>query len=240
MARVAPESPKAYRIATNNCLGNTERQGVIMFPINDSYPKIILTDDDLQLFTNEIDSLDDLEEDFDFIFNSFYFVYDGKKNNKGTIGVRKSENWISVDNGGIEDARYLYSKKEFRTNFDNDDDAVYTLRLYATLMKYIMKKVNERNVREIKTESKTKRKLNDDISEKTNKTENNIYLFKDIIKYVNKENTGLKNKFTCECWQVKGHYRHYKSGKVVFVHSYKKGKKRETSQTKGKKYFLSE
>ena len=107
-------------------------------------------------------------------------------------------------------------------------------------MKYIMKKVNERNVREIKTESKTKRKLNDDISGRTNKTENNIYLFKDIIKYVNKENTGLKNKFTCECWQVKGHYRHYKSGKVVFVHSYKKGKKRETSQTKGKKYFLSE
>lgn len=29
VARVAPESPKAYRIATNNFLGNTERQGEI-------------------------------------------------------------------------------------------------------------------------------------------------------------------------------------------------------------------
>lgn len=30
---------------------------------------------------------------------------------------------------------------------------------------------------------------------------------------------------TCERWSVRGHFRHYKSGKVVFIESYEKGKK---------------
>lgn len=30
----------------------------------------------------------------------------------------------------------------------------------------------------------------------------------------------------CEAWMVRGHYRHYKSGKVVFIRSHIKGKGR--------------
>lgn len=33
-------------------------------------------------------------------------------------------------------------------------------------------------------------------------------------------------KITCPCWGVRGHYRHYKSGKVVFIEAYQKGKDR--------------
>ena len=33
-------------------------------------------------------------------------------------------------------------------------------------------------------------------------------------------------KRRCEAWQVRGHYRHYKNGKVVFVKSYTKGQGR--------------
>lgn len=35
-----------------------------------------------------------------------------------------------------------------------------------------------------------------------------------------------KHKFTCDLWEVSGHWRTYKSGKTVFVRPYKKGKKR--------------
>ncbi len=35
-----------------------------------------------------------------------------------------------------------------------------------------------------------------------------------------------KHEIACPCWSVRGHYRHYKSGKVVFIESYEKGKSR--------------
>lgn len=35
-----------------------------------------------------------------------------------------------------------------------------------------------------------------------------------------------KHTFTCDLWEVSGHWRTYKSGKTVFVRPYKKGKKR--------------
>lgn len=35
------------------------------------------------------------------------------------------------------------------------------------------------------------------------------------------------HNITCPSWGVAGHYRHYKDGKVVFIKSYRKGKKRD-------------
>lgn len=46
-------------------------------------------------------------------------------------------------------------------------------------------------------------------------------------------------KFTrySEGWSVRGHYRHYKSGKTVYIESFEKGKSKET-KNKAKKYIL--
>ena len=41
-----------------------------------------------------------------------------------------------------------------------------------------------------------------------------------------KELPNRHNNIVCPCWGVAGHYRHYKNGKVVFIESYRKGKKR--------------
>lgn len=38
---------------------------------------------------------------------------------------------------------------------------------------------------------------------------------------------GTKHNMQCQAWGVMGHYRHYKSGKVVWIEPYKKGKKRD-------------
>lgn len=40
------------------------------------------------------------------------------------------------------------------------------------------------------------------------------------------ESKRIKREIKCESWGVRGHYRHYKNGKVVFVKPYVKGKKR--------------
>lgn len=43
----------------------------------------------------------------------------------------------------------------------------------------------------------------------------------------------------CACWKVRGHYRHYKSGAVVYVRPHVKGPERETAQVPGREYSLS-
>lgn len=68
-----------------------------------------------------------------------------------------------------------------------------------------------------------------------------IYLLDEIIEYVNENELQLKttgtHKINCPCWGVRGHYRHYKSGKTIFVKEYKKGKER-TRETKQKIYIV--
>lgn len=41
-----------------------------------------------------------------------------------------------------------------------------------------------------------------------------------------------------EGWSVRGHYRHYKSGKVIFIESFEKGKNRSQASQKKTKYQL--
>lgn len=42
--------------------------------------------------------------------------------------------------------------------------------------------------------------------------------------------TKEKHEILCPAWSVRGHMRHYKSGKVVFINPYIKGKKRNESE----------
>lgn len=49
--------------------------------------------------------------------------------------------------------------------------------------------------------------------------------------YINDEELSKRhNNITCPCWGVAGHFRHYKSGKTVFISSYRKGKKRNNPE----------
>ncbi len=44
--------------------------------------------------------------------------------------------------------------------------------------------------------------------------------------------------YMCEDWEVRGHWRHYKNGKKVFINSYHKGVKRNEGIEKDKTYTL--
>ena len=47
-------------------------------------------------------------------------------------------------------------------------------------------------------------------------------------------------EITCPVWEVRGHMRHYKSGKTVYVAPYRKGKERDSaSAVPGKEYVLT-
>ena len=47
-------------------------------------------------------------------------------------------------------------------------------------------------------------------------------------------------EITCPVWTVRGHMRHYKSGKTVYVAPYRKGKERDSaSAVSGKEYVLT-
>lgn len=59
------------------------------------------------------------------------------------------------------------------------------------------------------------------------------YTIRDLPK---REEHKRKIKRHCLAWSVRGHYRHYKNGKVVFVEQYMKGKKKEAGNYEPKRY----
>lgn len=71
---------------------------------------------------------------------------------------------------------------------------------------------------------------------------NKIYLLDEIIEYVNENRLRITSSGThtinCPCWIVRGHYRHYKSGKIVFIKSYEKGKEKDKMDARGKVYVI--
>ena len=108
------------------------------------------------------------------------------------------------------------------------------MKFITKFKQYIMNKSYERktiqkNVVKLKT-NKTTRKV-------TSVKKNNVqYLLNDIVEYVS-HNSGIHN-ITCECWVVRGHFRHYKSGRIVFIKPYEKGKKRNSIKPADKIYKL--
>lgn len=69
-----------------------------------------------------------------------------------------------------------------------------------------------------------------------------IYLLDDLIEYVDKnrlnKNEDSGHEIQCPCWSVRGHYRHYKSGKTIFIKNYLKGKEKDGKKPKYKEYIV--
>ena len=71
-------------------------------------------------------------------------------------------------------------------------------------------------------------------------TDRVCFLLKDIIRYTGTHQTKKSVKYSCECWGVRGHLRHYDNGHVSFIAPYKKGKKRDVLEPRSKTYLLGE
>ena len=121
---------------------------------------------------------------------------------------------------------------------DNIRLSVYALAI-RNIKQYIMNESYKRKV--IVKNNMTVEGTNDykDLKKKINdhKGQYIACLLKDIVNYA----TVIGHKeIHCECWSVRGHFRHYKNGKIVWVKSYEKGTKRNTGLiTSGKNYKLA-
>lgn len=66
----------------------------------------------------------------------------------------------------------------------------------------------------------------------------NTIRFKSTNTRASKILTSRKYERIADCWDVRGHYRHYKSGKTVFIAPYEKGKDRNNGANKAGKTYL--
>lgn len=90
-------------------------------------------------------------------------------------------------------------------------------------MQYAVKKAMNREYKEMPVTDKVYKPINE---RKTYKKKEEYKLFEVIRRYERHINNS-RHKMTCERWDVKGHFRHYKNGKVVYVKPYEKGKGRK-------------
>lgn len=72
----------------------------------------------------------------------------------------------------------------------------------------------------------------------TRNRKNKIYLLDDIIIYGASHSTDIITKhYKCPCWQVRGFYRHLKSGKTIWVKPFQKGWNRKKEKPKDSIYL---
>lgn len=105
-----------------------------------------------------------------------------------------------------------------------------------TTVQYIMNKSYERNIiqKEANERTNSETKITTSKTGKSDKVTH--YLLDDIINYVSHSKC-IRN-IRCTCWEVRGHFRHYKNGTVAWIRSYKKGSKRNEMDSSSKKYAI--
>ena len=138
--------------------------------------------------------------------------------------------WI-ITNDKIE-TRY---KNESDNDTFGDVSCDWADYLYA-VMAYIMTSKRER----VQKKNQSRSFENNSKEHAKEYKPRNIYLLDEIVDYVNENGLTIQSrgthKINCPCWSVRGHYRHYKSGKVVFIKNYEKGKEKGKINPKDKFY----
>lgn len=207
----------------------------------EKYPTIICTDthEDNFVPTSRIKTLE-------FAFDKFFLKF---QDVKGVAGE-----WLIVLKNGIESGTaYLVDKNMVSSKYfyhwnnffdvsigrENDIKAflkdgkkekvikeieyIHNFTMY--FIEYIMTHGGEKKLKD-KPNVKENKEQNGKKKRKKKNSRQTIYLLEEIVEYAN---SGIgKHEVTCPCWQVRGHYRHYKNGKTVFIKSFYKGKRRET------------
>lgn len=108
-------------------------------------------------------------------------------------------------------------------------EKVESLHIYQ-LKQYIMNESYKRaTVQKVSTDTRIS-ESNDSKEKKNYKRtkKGKQFLLGDIVEYVSRKH--CKHIINCECWGVRGHFRHYKDGRIVWIDAYKKGSKRNIMQ----------
>lgn len=172
---------------------------------------------------------------FTVLFNS----NDGDISGTEIYLVRLGNEWIKDIVYRIEldesahDGMAVYCNSEEKKYTETGHDIA---QVVVRTMAYIMSAPRNKTIK-----PKTSKKKIGKTTKITNGNENKIYLLDEIVDYVNENGLTIlpgKHIINCPCWSVRGHYRHYKSGKVIFVKNYEKGKEKGKKIPKEKTYVI--
>lgn len=184
---------------------------------NISLPRIVVLTDNgaYYAFTSEnginIHQGNSFEEHFDF---NVRFV-------NGRIGFEPT----FLNHGFMTALTSEYSEEDFKLYLKE------LLGLYAILNEISLNRPTVLTMDEIQVEVPKTIKKNGKYKEVRSSVMVKRYQLND------KELPNRHNNITCPCWGVAGHYRHYKNGKVVFIASYRKGKKRNDPEAYSPKEY---
>ena len=193
-----------------------------------------------------------------FIYDEFALVYTLKSEmilgltvlfNSNDIGdmsgteiylVRLGDEWIKdivyqiEADGSPYDGMTVYCSSEEKKYTEIGHDIA---QLVLRTMIYIMNTPRDKIIK-----PKTSKEKIGKTTRITNSNTDKIYLLDEIVDYVNENGLTIAKSgnraITCPCWDVRGHYRHYKSGKVVFIKNYEKGKEKGKVKPKDKTYTI--
>lgn len=131
-----------------------------------------------------------------------------------------------------------YDRETYIKNLIADD---YQIEAECLIIVWFCYYVMMTKREKILKKSATKKESGNKVQNK-NQQDKKIFLFDEIIEYVNENRPNCtsqnKNVMKCPCWGVRGHYRHYKSGKTVFIKNYIKGKERDKEKPKEHEYYI--
>lgn len=117
---------------------------------------------------------------------------------------------------------------------EHQDNLYYTtLHVIEFIIYVMMKSLEEREEEVVET------RVRNTSSKRKNAKSNtdHVYSLTDCVRKYAKHVNHCNHVITCEHWEVRGHYRHYKSGKVVYVKPFEKGKNRD-AKIKDKVYKI--
>lgn len=112
----------------------------------------------------------------------------------------------------------LHQKKKKNEIFDADH-----MLAPMYFMRYCVDKAMNRESIEMPITQKRYKPINER-SKSRKKTEYKLF---EIIRKYEKHMNHNRHSMTCEHWEVKGHFRHYKNGKVVYIKPFSKGKNKD-------------
>lgn len=182
----------------------------------------------------------------------FEFTYPSERNCSDKFNIITKYGSIPatylVNNGLSQDESVEMLKKTvIYTHGDELLNMRSVIEMYMRSTNYLIDHPEEkvRKKKATKTSSVVQEsKSPDSKSGKTNIRQNaqvfslNTIRFKSTNPRASKILTSRKYERIADCWDVRGHYRHYKSGKTVFIAPYEKGKDRNNGANKAGKTYL--
>ena len=219
-----------------------------------NHTKIILSDSDIHTMTEYVfDTLgsNDFKEVCEVVKDSILFewceFYIKLKEDDSSFSKMKVHfetvtkmTILSEDKAGTELlGKYDLSENEYQTYYKARGlkDWLIVPSLAMLVCSYIL--LYDPNLEEVDTKEIRQKKKGNNGKKQSGKKENCINLYKTFKFKEGEKPKRISREIKCECWEVRGHYRHYRSGKVVFINPYQKGKQRNNVSPIEKIYRIS-